>query len=182
MTTSDEARASITPEEIGGLQADVLELLQRIGPMTDEEIIERIPHGSDSSIRTRRSELVALGKVEATEETRPSRSGRAMTVWRAVQVSPLRHDPGVMIEGGMRPNRMPGRPDRYVDLDKARGQAEEQHRRFLEGEEAKRLKATPWLEKPPRVTFGDVLCEPCGATGGNKLEGPCWACGGRGVR
>jgi hypothetical protein len=185
--TSSEARASITPEEITRLQGEILQLLARVGPMTDEEITLQIHVGTfptvpaDSSIRTRRSELVTLGKVEDSGERRPSRSGRAMTVWRSVVVSPIRHDPGVMVESGMRPNSMPGRPDRYVNMDKARSQANDQHRRFLEDDEAKKLKGTAWLDSPPRVAFGDRLCTNCDATGGNKLDGPCFACAGTGV-
>lgn len=91
-------------------------------------------------------------------------------------------------DSGMRPNAMPGRPDRYVNLKRAYAQAVEQemvYRAKVREDErraaAEELRKVPWLDGFPRVNFGDVLCPSCKATGGNRADGPCGRCGGRGV-
>lgn len=171
--TSIEAGRSISPEEISQTQARIVDVLQE-GPLTDEEIQARLPDVSPSSLRTRRSELVTLGLVEESGEFRASSSGRRMTVWRVHRQ-------------GMRPNSMPGRPDRYVNIDLARAQAadaerraeEERVRQLDESVKAER-RQLPWLDAPPRFTFGEIPCRFCRASGGNKADGPCSACGGTG--
>ena len=95
-----------------------------------------------------------------------------MTVWTAVR----------KVDNGMRPNAMPGRPDRYVNMDLARNQAAESARRASIEDDIQRRKDTPYLAMPPRVEFGQRICMYCRATGGNLQDGPCWACSGRGVR
>lgn len=64
------------------LRARVLDLLRRVGPLTDEEMQERLPMPPNTQ-RPRRLELVAGGLVEDSGTTRPTRSGRQATVWRA---------------------------------------------------------------------------------------------------
>jgi hypothetical protein len=68
------------------VQRLVIDQLRTHGPMTDEELLRSvaIDTGQDypaSTIKTRRSELVAAGVVVDTGETRPTRFGRAAIVW-----------------------------------------------------------------------------------------------------
>lgn len=84
-------------------------------------------------------------------------------------------------KGEMRPNSMPGRPDRFVNLDRARAQAIDAQRKQSAEDRAKELLATPYLDRPPHIIFGETPCPTCNATGGNALTGPCAHCGGHGV-
>lgn len=58
--------------------------------MTHEQLshvyayVPNLPKQSPSGLRTRCSELVRKGKVEATSETRVLSTGRRGVVWRAV--------------------------------------------------------------------------------------------------
>ena len=65
--TSHEAAASITPDELRMTQAHVMILIKRFGPMTDKKLIaharDHLLLQSDSGLRTRRAELVKLGKL-----------------------------------------------------------------------------------------------------------------------
>lgn len=72
---------------LSGAQGVVLGLLRALGPVTDEELADAYvavwalgdaPTLSPSGLRTRRAELVALGRVRATRERRERR-----TVWAA---------------------------------------------------------------------------------------------------
>ena len=66
-------------------QSYVLSILREVGPMTDECLQGWIDPKvmSPSGIRTRRSELVKLGKVEWSGEKVPMSTGRMARVWRA---------------------------------------------------------------------------------------------------
>lgn len=99
----DEARARSTDPEtshaaarsvkdLRSSQADVLVVLRRMVPMTDEELVETyqdlarsgfVRSQSPSGIRTRRSELVELGLVEDSGQRETLRSGRRAIVWKA---------------------------------------------------------------------------------------------------
>lgn len=67
-------------------------LLSFRGPLTDNELVERydpdlhhwMPKQGDSSIRSRRAELVRAGLVEWTGEKRPTGNGGSGKVWRAL--------------------------------------------------------------------------------------------------
>lgn len=66
----------------------ILRILDMSNGLTDDELIGtyarsyRFVHpASDSSIRSRRSELVDMGKISDTGRTRLSNNGRASTVW-----------------------------------------------------------------------------------------------------
>ena len=79
--TSKEAARRITPE-LPHLQAVVLEALGLYGPCTDRTLVTvlRGKHGrTESTWRTRRSELVAKGLVEAYGKS------HGQTVWRVVK-------------------------------------------------------------------------------------------------
>lgn len=91
--TSHKAAASVT--DVTAKQAAVLDVLRHYGPLTDEQIrnyhrAKAYPWQSDSGLRTRRKELVELGKVEPVTMLggdvfkRPTVSGRESIVWRAV--------------------------------------------------------------------------------------------------
>ena len=84
--TSHAAAASVTLETLTQTQALVLQMLQTHGPMTDEQLCMRIADDqqspvSVSGVRTRRSELVAAGKIVDTGERVPTRTGRQAIVW-----------------------------------------------------------------------------------------------------
>ncbi len=84
--TSHAAAASVTLETLTQTQALVLQTLQTYGAMTDEELCMRIADVqrspvSVSGVRTRRSELVAAGKVVDTGRRVPTRTGRQAIVW-----------------------------------------------------------------------------------------------------
>jgi len=100
-STSHDAGRSVC--NLNAKHEAVRQVLRHKGAMTDEEMIEMYnhyrlmryvsladvgladpPHQSDASLRTRRAELVAAGKVRATGETRPTRSGRQAQVWEVV--------------------------------------------------------------------------------------------------
>lgn len=86
--TSHQAAASV--REITKTHERVLEVLERYGPATDEEI-ERYyfnlaelfdwPKASPSGLRSRRAELVTLGKVFDTGQRGKTASGRQTAIW-----------------------------------------------------------------------------------------------------
>ena len=84
--TSHDAAKSLT--DVTAIQGYVLRALRR--PRTDQELVDAYrayknapPATEDSTIRTRRNELVRRGLVVDTGERRPSRSGRKAIVWAA---------------------------------------------------------------------------------------------------
>lgn len=90
-STSHEAAASV--RQITVTQDRVLSLLRWLGAMTDEEILAAYdrrravtgwPPVSPSGLRSRRSELVAQGRVTADGRGKTS-SGRSCQIWRAVE-------------------------------------------------------------------------------------------------
>jgi hypothetical protein len=75
-------------------QTAVLKLLRKLGRMNDEDLAYEyvlrarqgsLPYQSMSGLRTRRSELVALGLVADSGERIKMRSGRQSIVWKAVR-------------------------------------------------------------------------------------------------
>jgi len=83
--TSHEAAASVS-KKIRESQATVLHVLETYGPMTDGELVVAISSYSPepmsvSGARTRRSELVKLGKVRFTGEFGRTRAGRRTRIW-----------------------------------------------------------------------------------------------------
>lgn len=87
--TSKDAASSV--RRIRESQADVLSVVREFGPMSDEQII-RAYRGcfwsssfvkqSDSGIRTRRSELVALGIVVDSGLRGKTSSNRQTVLWK----------------------------------------------------------------------------------------------------
>lgn len=91
--TSHEAAATITPVTLRASQDAVLYVLREYGPMCDTDLIARyrqyadieaLPKQSDSGIRTRRKELVTLGRVVLHGETTLESGNRSKT-WRALR-------------------------------------------------------------------------------------------------
>ena len=82
--SSHEAAASVT--RIRESQKAVLYFLAGRSPMTDEELVANYNglQQSPSGLRTRRSELVELGKVRDSGQRRVLRSGRRAIVWEAL--------------------------------------------------------------------------------------------------
>ena len=87
--TSHEAAGSV--RNVTRVQAMILDILATWGPGTDQQIADiyedihrRDMPCSPSGVRTRRAELVALGRVRWTGETVRLASGRAARVWGLV--------------------------------------------------------------------------------------------------
>ncbi len=85
-TTSHEAAASVAIDTLTRTQGLILEALRAHGPLTDEQLCQRIAEVerkpvSVSGIRTRRSELVTAGRVVDTGERRQTATGRQAIVW-----------------------------------------------------------------------------------------------------
>jgi len=88
--TSHDAAGTLTGEMLSGIQKVVVAILAKYGPMTDEALVRkyaevrannsRIPKTTDSSLRTRRSELVAAGLVFERGVVK-TESGRMATLW-----------------------------------------------------------------------------------------------------
>lgn len=70
------------------LRTVILSALRAFGPMTHEDliqIVEAVRPASPSGVRTRTSELVRLGLVEAVPDMQArTRYGRTSLLWRAV--------------------------------------------------------------------------------------------------
>lgn len=81
VTSVDAGRAA----NLHRSQAAVLEAFDLMGELTQPELEALLDTAwSPSRIRSAVSELVELGLVEATGETRPTRYGRQAQVYRAV--------------------------------------------------------------------------------------------------
>ncbi len=80
--TSKAAAASVT--RIRESQETILYLLKTCGPMSDESIYARVSAGmSPSGARTRRSELVTMGRVKDSGRREKTKAGRQTIVWQA---------------------------------------------------------------------------------------------------
>ena len=90
-TSADAARSvtSLRPK-----QEAVLKVFKGYGPMTQEQLVNvygggyaphdsELPSQSESGIRTRCSELAAIGLVRDTGERRKMSTGRMAIVWEA---------------------------------------------------------------------------------------------------
>lgn len=77
---SHAAAASV--KHITEAQDLIQHFLKSYGPMTDEQIYPLVKHVcSPSGARTRRAELVALGKIAAHSESGRTQAGRRCTIW-----------------------------------------------------------------------------------------------------
>ena len=88
--TSADAARSVT--RLRPKQEAVLKVLKAYGWLTLEQLVQNygrihrevgLPQQSDSGIRTRCSELVAMGLVRDTGERRKMSTGRMAIVWEA---------------------------------------------------------------------------------------------------
>ncbi|HVL63695.1 MAG TPA: hypothetical protein VM573_00825 [Actinomycetota bacterium] len=83
------AARSLSDEYVTHLQGLIVATLRISGPLTDEELVERIRDyyddapPSDSSIRTRRAEVAREGLITRAGTSETTR-GRACALWRAV--------------------------------------------------------------------------------------------------
>lgn len=84
--TSHLAASSVSG--ITELQTRILQTFDAFGAMNDEELIVNYAsmwgirnRATDSSLRTRRSDLVTKGELRDTGITRKTRAGRNATVW-----------------------------------------------------------------------------------------------------
>ena len=83
--TSHDAASSV--RRIRESQADVLTVIRKYGPISDEGMIHAyrvmgLPWQSESGLRTRRSELVALGVVGDSGERMRTASNRQTVLWK----------------------------------------------------------------------------------------------------
>jgi len=83
-TTSHEAAGSVTG--LSTTMKNILFMFESYGPMSDEELARmwalRVARFiSDSGLRSRRSELVALGYIKDSGARARTRSGRSTIVW-----------------------------------------------------------------------------------------------------
>jgi hypothetical protein len=88
MGTSWDAALSVTPEKSQAVYRWIYAVLQREGPLTDDQIEAyftrfNIKH-SISGLRARRSELRDAGWVRDSGRKRPSNAGHPSTVWEAI--------------------------------------------------------------------------------------------------
>lgn len=93
--TSQAAAASISEHNLRTSQNAVLAILTYVGPVTDEELVgyyddlaatygpEHLKLQTHSGIRSRRAELVRLGRVRDTGQRRRLATGRQAIVWGA---------------------------------------------------------------------------------------------------
>ena len=83
--TSWQAARSIDSEALRASQAQVLDILRKHGPLTDEGIYRYVNgEQSVSGARTRRSELVDAGLVRDSGARARTAAGRNTIVWEAV--------------------------------------------------------------------------------------------------
>ena len=83
--TSHEAEKSVS--KLAESYGIILDIFRKHGPMNDESLVEywnteSPKYGSPSGIRSRRSELVAAGRLEDSGDRIKMRSGRASIVWK----------------------------------------------------------------------------------------------------
>jgi hypothetical protein len=85
--TSHAAAASLPSDKIRASQEAVLAVYRRFGPMTQPQLLERyaadgsLPAQSPSGLRTRSSELVALGLLRDSGRWAVLPSGRKSIIW-----------------------------------------------------------------------------------------------------
>lgn len=89
--TSWEAARSV--DHIRESQVEVLDCIARGGLMTDEELVDILASEgsmqSPSGIRTRRNELVDMGRIRDSGKRARGKTGRRMILWETV---PLRDE------------------------------------------------------------------------------------------
>lgn len=82
--TSIAAAASV--RNISETQEQILRILRALGPQTDEEIQSAfVGYCSPSGLRSRRAELVRLGKVRQNAREGRTAANRACAVWEIVK-------------------------------------------------------------------------------------------------
>lgn len=79
------SKAAAHKLELRGSQKRVLEAFQLYGPMTDERAVKLIDRMSPSGVRSRRSELVVLGKLRDSGRKNTLDSGNEGIVWELAQ-------------------------------------------------------------------------------------------------
>jgi len=79
-TPSREAAASQTPAKLATDRQRILDALERLGPLTDEQIGKATGIGANT-VRPRRVELVRDGLVVAADQDGVTQSGNRATRW-----------------------------------------------------------------------------------------------------
>lgn len=82
--TSRDAAASV--QNISETQEQILGILRALGPLTDEEIQSAfVGYCSPSGLRSRRAELVRLGKVRQNARKGLTAANRVCAIWEIVK-------------------------------------------------------------------------------------------------
>lgn len=82
--TSRDAAASV--KDISETQEQILRILRALGPQTDEEIqLAFVGYCSPSGLRSRRAELVRLGKVRQNAREGRTAANRTCAIWEIVK-------------------------------------------------------------------------------------------------
>ena len=84
--TSWEAAASLKPKVLTKIQQEVLAYFRRVGRSIDEQMIEafRERDYADSTVKTRRCELVRMGYLRNSGVVAVNRRGNNMIIWELV--------------------------------------------------------------------------------------------------
>ena len=82
-TPSQAAAARQTPAKVGSDKLRIFNLLAEAGPLTDEQIAERLGM-EPNTVRPRRGELVRAGMVRAVDDAGRTRTGSKATRWGRV--------------------------------------------------------------------------------------------------
>lgn len=85
--------AAMSVSNLTSTQSAIMGLFNQFKAMTDEQLLThyrrvtrqgQAPFASESGIRSRRAELVQMGKLEDSGDREKMRSGRQAIVWRLV--------------------------------------------------------------------------------------------------
>lgn len=85
--TSKEAGEAMTGEKLTDWQYFILCSFRNHGQMTDEELVSMVyPHAhGESTLRSRRSELVRKGLLRDSGQRKKNRGGRQTIIWEIVR-------------------------------------------------------------------------------------------------
>lgn len=89
--TSKEAGRAMTGERLSATKQTVMDYFNEHKSLTDEELLALVERDygrysfKDSTIRTRRNELVKAGKLRDSGRTKKNRARLQVTVWECVE-------------------------------------------------------------------------------------------------
>lgn len=85
--TSHKAAERVT-QHLTEIQKRVLAAFRALGsrPITDEDLVIQLPELAPSTVRSRRAELVRMGKIRDSGRTVRNSRGHEVTVWELVKL------------------------------------------------------------------------------------------------